>query len=365
MSHFKERTEKICLNCNTALEGRFCHVCGQENIPPKESTWHLITHFFNDITHFDGKFFSTLKLLISRPGFLSAEYARGRRAGYLDPIRMYIFTSAFFFLIFFAYIQPKQILNIKSDSAASVIQQLQEARAEIGIGLASTNDSTAIAGLQDSLRHVTNDIDLMEKDSGNIDKLTTYRYRKITSNMSRFDKISTYDSVQQTLSPEQRDGYLSKKMNHLSIKLADTYRKEGTGIANTIFEKFFHHLPQLLFVSLPLFALLLKLLYTRRKDYYYVNHIIFTLHFYIFTFITFLVLFVVSKLYYWLHWNWLGIIGSILWISIFFYLFQAMQNFYRQGITKTFFKFLLLNFLFMLVLMFLFFIFFFYTLFEV
>ena len=99
MSHSAERSEKDCLNCGTIVHGRFCHVCGQENLHPKESFWYILTHVFNDITHFDGKFFSTLKFLIFKPGLLSKEYMTGRRASYLNPIRMYVFTSAFFFLM--------------------------------------------------------------------------------------------------------------------------------------------------------------------------------------------------------------------------------------------------------------------------
>ena len=101
MSHAPERLEKNCLNCGATVMGRYCHVCGQENVKPKESFWHLVTHFFNDVTHFDGKFFTTLKDLLLKPGFLSKEYMIGRRNSYLNPVRMYVFTSAIFFLLFF------------------------------------------------------------------------------------------------------------------------------------------------------------------------------------------------------------------------------------------------------------------------
>jgi len=104
VSHSAERKEKDCLNCGTIVHGRYCHICGQENRDPKESFWHILTHFFSDITHFDGKFFTTVKDLAFKPGFLSKEYIKGRRASYLDPIRMYVFTSAIFFLVFFAFI---------------------------------------------------------------------------------------------------------------------------------------------------------------------------------------------------------------------------------------------------------------------
>ena len=37
MSHLPERKEKDCLNCGTTVFGKYCHVCGQENLEPKES----------------------------------------------------------------------------------------------------------------------------------------------------------------------------------------------------------------------------------------------------------------------------------------------------------------------------------------
>ena len=100
MSHIPQRKEKDCLNCGAIVQGRFCHVCGQENVVPKESFWHMVIHFFYDITHFDSKFFETLKDLVTKPGFLSKEYMKGRRASYLHPVKMYVFTSAVFFLRF-------------------------------------------------------------------------------------------------------------------------------------------------------------------------------------------------------------------------------------------------------------------------
>lgn len=100
MSYYKEQTKKKCLNCTAEVEGRFCSICEQENTEVKETFWCIIRHFFEDIAHYDGKFLSTLKLLLTKLGFLPSEYLRGGRASYLQPIRLYIFTSAFFFLIF-------------------------------------------------------------------------------------------------------------------------------------------------------------------------------------------------------------------------------------------------------------------------
>lgn len=93
----------------------------------------------------------------------------------------------------------------------------------------------------------------------------------------------------------------------------------------------------MLFITLPLIALLLKLLYIRRKQFYYVSHIIFTIHFYCFVFLLLLVSFAISEFG---HWG--ELVGNLLIASGFVYLFIAMLRFYGQGGGKTFLKFLLL-----------------------
>jgi hypothetical protein len=122
VSHLKERKERNCLT--SPLYGRYCHVCGQENLVPRETVWHLVEHFFSDITHFDGKFFSTVKYLLKRPGFLSTEYMIGRRASYLNPIRMYVFTSALFFIILFSIQPPGGLVKVTETPGAADNEKL-------------------------------------------------------------------------------------------------------------------------------------------------------------------------------------------------------------------------------------------------
>src|SRR5688572_28213014 len=110
MSHPNERKEKNCLNCGAETAGLYCQRCGQKNLTPEESVFDLVGHFFHNITHYDGKILSTLKNLLTRPGFLSKEYLVGRRAAYLHPIHMYVVTSTFFFFIFFS------VFHINDDS---------------------------------------------------------------------------------------------------------------------------------------------------------------------------------------------------------------------------------------------------------
>jgi len=107
-------------------------------------------------------------------------------------------------------------------------------------------------------------------------------------------------------------------------------------------EKYMHTLPQALFVSLPVFALLLLLLYARR-DFYYADHAIFSIHVYCASLIVLLVYFSVDKLQIAADWQWLSVVKFIIVLGILFYLYKAMRKFYKQNRVKTIFKFILLN----------------------
>ncbi|MEO6730675.1 MAG: DUF3667 domain-containing protein [Ferruginibacter sp.] len=339
MSHLKQRAEKICLNCNAQLEGPYCHICGQENIEPKESVWYLITHFFNDITHFDGKFFSTLGLLIKKPGFLSREYRLGRRAGYLNPIRMYIFTSALFFLIFFSFVD----LSEKNINAGVVV--------EVG---GKTPDEIRLLS-PDSLKAFTSRVNggkpVAHAELGNFfDSIKSKEGFHLTS--SRYRSKQQYDSVLKA--GVKKHNWLERKIIYKEIEANQKYQNNSNLFLSSFLSAFIHSFPKMLFISLPIFALFLQLLYKRQKDQYYVSHGIFSIHLYIFIFIIMLLMFGLSELRKITHWEWLGYLRGMLGISIFFYCFQAMRNFYQQGWGKTFVKFLLLTILsgFMIALLF-------------
>ena len=351
LSHSKERKEKVCLNCKAALYGRYCHVCGQENIEPKQPAWHLVTHFFSDITHFDGKFFTTLKDLVIKPGFLSREYMAGRRASYLNPVRMYVFTSAFFFVIFFTIVNPKKFRfneGVKSirDSTLKTEKGLEAELADAGNREDSEKIQDAMARLKRIPVMITPDSS-DRKDSGI--RATLYSEKGFD-----YKTVEEYDSVQMKLKPDLRDGWFKRIVSHRAINLVNKYHEDAGGFFKEMITNFLHTLPQVLFISLPIFALLLKLLYVRHKKYYYVDHGIFAIHLYIYSFIALLIVFLLEDLKTVQGLEWVSILEAILFIFSLYYYYKAMRKFYLQGRGKTVFKYLLLLFLSVVMMVFLF-----------
>jgi hypothetical protein len=348
LSHSKERAEKICLNCGAELNGRFCHLCGQENIEPKESFWHLVTHFFYDITHFDGKFFETVKILLFRPGFLTKQYMAGKRVSYLNPIRMYVFTSAFFFLIFFSFMKPEDTLKMsetKPKKTPVLTEILEGAKEDASKELASIKDSAEKADKEKEIAAIEHDLKRLATDSTIVaDSLESFAYifknKKKNPFEKRYESVEAYDSVQNTLQGDAKDSWLEQFFTRKKIMWDKKY---GEGhVMDALKEKFLHSIPQLLFVSLPFFALLLKLLYIRRKKYYYVDHGIFSIHLYCAIFIILLIIFGLNKLREATQWYWMTPIITVIVLSVYFYVYIAMKKFYEQGYLKTFLKYCIL-----------------------
>jgi len=88
-----------CLNCGTALSGRFCSACGQRHDAHAPTVAHFLHETAETLTHADSRLWRTLWYLLSRPGYLTQEYFAGRRASYLPPIRLYIVISVTCFLL--------------------------------------------------------------------------------------------------------------------------------------------------------------------------------------------------------------------------------------------------------------------------
>lgn len=343
MSHLRQRKEKNCLNCGTEVIGRFCHNCGQENVEPKESIWHLISHFFQDITHFDGKFFTSLKDLVFKPGFLSREYMIGKRASYLNPIRMYLFTSAIFFLIFFSlYKVDQKDFKINKTFWGRTEKQINEM------------DS---AKLSEFTKKINNGKPLSRAEV--LARVDTSSFSFAPGN---YHSKREYDSLLKA--GIKKHNWFERQLVYKNIEIKEKYGSQPGVMVAALINTFMHSLPQMLFVLLPLFALILKLIYIRRKQFYYVDHVIFTIHLYVFIFLVMLITFGLGKLRGILHWEWLKFITAIFILSIFFYFYKALRNFYKQRRAKTILKYFILLFLFLITTVFLFIIFFFFSIFA-
>ncbi|MBC7412702.1 MAG: DUF3667 domain-containing protein, partial [Bacteroidia bacterium] len=238
--------------------------------------------------------------LLFKPGFLTKEFLGGRRQRYLEPIRMYVFLS---FLCFF-------IIGIVHKIGTSNEKH------------SSKLTTHAPVNSSDDLKYKVKWVNL------NLSPINPY----IKDNAT----IAGYDSLQSALPSNEKDGIIELQISRMMINYNLARRTQGDDKANeNIYKNTLSTIPKVFFILLPLFGLLLKIVFVRR-NIYFINHAIFTIHFHCFLFLLFCILYPISTFS-----PWVSVLQLLLPLV---YLYVAMLNVYKQTKIKTFFKFSFLTF---------------------
>ncbi len=87
-----------CEDCGAELHGRYCSNCGQVAVDYHRSFRHVVADVAESFLNWDSKFTKTLLLLVIYPGWLTNQFVAGRRTRYLHPLRLYLLVSIVFFL---------------------------------------------------------------------------------------------------------------------------------------------------------------------------------------------------------------------------------------------------------------------------
>ena len=89
----------LCPNCGTELVGFYCHVCGQSTHDQHRSIWHLMWEGIEGFTHLDGRLGQTLPPLFFNPGKLARDHLEGRRARHVPPFRLFLISLLIFMFV--------------------------------------------------------------------------------------------------------------------------------------------------------------------------------------------------------------------------------------------------------------------------
>jgi hypothetical protein len=89
-----------CANCGAAVSAHFCATCGQETRLHMPSAGEFAHEFVGHYIALEGKLWKSLLLLACRPGRLTFDYLAGRRARYVQPLRLYLTFSVLFLALF-------------------------------------------------------------------------------------------------------------------------------------------------------------------------------------------------------------------------------------------------------------------------
>lgn len=118
---------KYCLNCQTEVHGKYCHVCGQKVTDSSLTVKEFILEYLNIAFIWDTNFLKTIWQVIRRPGHVTNEYVSGKFVSYTHPLKLNMFLLFVFITIFLLFHKDlgDSIQNITRDEANYALLQIK------------------------------------------------------------------------------------------------------------------------------------------------------------------------------------------------------------------------------------------------
>ena len=334
MAHATVHKQSACTNCQYAFvpeePDEFCPRCGQQNHPVIIGFGHMVEEFLEGVFHFDGKVFRTAGLLLFKPGELTRRYLAGQRMPYVPPLRLYVFLSFVYFLLLSAD-TAHSVSSVKFGKGNNI-------NINIGGAEAGEDEEAPMSKAQaDSVRAILEKV-----------KPDTVRFLKFNKKALLEMSVADIERLPAKITDAQVDSILaSQKVPNTFLRRLLIKRMVRWHAASTeeIVHQLLRGLSILLFLLMPLAALLLKLAYFRQHRYY-ISHLIFAVHLQCFVLVLLVLLLVLGWLHVW------GIVKAAVLLYGVAYLVLALKRVYAQGWLKTLAKSVVLAFSYSMVLVF-------------
>ena len=133
-----------CLNCGESFgelgehRRRFCPECGQEATVRAPTMGEFAQQFGGAYLAAEGALWRSLKLLLLKPGALTAQYLAGRRKHYVLPLRLYLTISLLVLLL--VRVVGSGPVQIKAGDPAKIAKENRNIVIDVGGGRAGIRD---------------------------------------------------------------------------------------------------------------------------------------------------------------------------------------------------------------------------------
>ncbi|MYG80773.1 MAG: DUF3667 domain-containing protein [Gemmatimonadetes bacterium] len=283
----------VCPNCGGGRSGRFCSVCGQNDRNYVRGLLPVMWEFGRESFEVDSRLFQTLKLLLFRPGRLSMEFCRNRRARFMTPVRMYLFASFVFFLVLVTV--PDWSLQTGADVDLQFGEDPEEVDEELGAELAERVGNVVTEAEIDALKAVVRPEqsqrvdDLLGRPASDWSRGMGFMLARLAPRGDApFDAVAptmrdslgvAVDSVPGSAGPA-----VDAEPPHFIVRIFFSAMVDFFHDPTRFLQQFIGNLPITMFFLLPFLAAALAICYARKRRFF-VEHLVFAMHVQTFSFI--------------------------------------------------------------------------------
>ena len=303
-----------CLNCGQALDGEnFCPNCGQLNNIAKPTFGQLISDALANLFAWDSKFYLSIWPLMTKPGKLSLDIVNGKKSSYLPPIRLFVLMVVI-----------SLVLNSISNRVSRSWDDISHLR---------TSEKTMSETIE------KNDDDSTQVDNSDINTSITFKEGESGTKLKTMYEFAKNNPDVKVADALVKMGIQDNFWNHFEYTNVLKFTLMKPSEYRSFLES---NLLIILLLFIPVLALLLKILYFYKSDYFYVDHFVFSLHLQTALFV-FISLNTITEFFV----DDIGLVLIFLGFPV--YLFLSLRNFYKQRWYFTLANFMVINITFMIV----------------
>ncbi len=392
-----------CGNCGLPLLGQYCYACGQPITGMVRHFTTIMGDFADTVFNWDARLPRTLWPLLVRPGFLTREYFAGRRVRYVSPVRLFVTLAIVTFFVaqlMISFGDGFDGADAVTDASFSQVQTVEEVVRQRDEALAELADARRQdaggslgldAGLGIAEQAIRNSaqarIRVLERQAAARAAASTpaasgsapdAKPTDVTGDSADDDAPTTAADPPDAMAGDDPDPLSfngtpwDPKTNPITVSwwpdFANRWLNAQIGRGKKNLERmrndqeafknaYLGAMPATLFFLLPLFALMLKVIYFFKRRLY-MEHLLVALHSHAFLCLALLLVFVTMALQRWLAPDPGALRSLFMWIEIALwtwmplYLLLMQKRAYGQGWTMTFLKYSVLGFCYVLLLSF-------------
>jgi hypothetical protein len=327
-----------CENCGATMAGPFCAQCGQAAVDYRRSFRHIIVDVLDSFLNWDSKFFATIGWLIARPWHLTNQFLAGRRVRYVHPLRLYLLVSILFFFVvnYWAKSIHADPSKLSSEDRADIAAELNDPDIPPAV-------KARIRGALDAKGRTQPEAQTSPSPQAAVTpqpSVIASPPPPVTSPSppGDFGPMVQFDKPPSTAFERWLEQRAKEKMGEHGSKMA------------LFIATLFSNLPYMMLCCIPLFALVLKLLYVRKRVFY-IDHLVYALHIHSFAYLAIMLIVLITLgLNRSIPGAFAGWIIAALWITFATQIFLSIRRVYRQSWFFTVFKFFLGGFVYLIVL---------------
>ncbi|HSS08111.1 MAG TPA: DUF3667 domain-containing protein [Rhodanobacteraceae bacterium] len=353
-----------CANCGAPMHGPYCYACGQPEKGLIRQLASVMSDVLDTVFNIDSRVFRSMFPLYLRPGYLTLEYFAGRRVRYVTPFRL------FFFLCLIAFFAIQIALNLGDPNFKWHINDdgdIASAQSEADVQQRTAKALSGINAAKSAPHMPAATIETLEKSAAKIQKEADDRVAYLkTRDAARasgkkappdpkdegddgeisFDG-TPWDPASHPVNVAWLPEFANARINEMAARAKDNIVAAKRDPRRLI-EAVFSRLPWTLGLLMPLFAVLLKIVYIFKRRLY-MEHLMVALHSHAFIFMSLLLLAIVTLLRNWsvasapgVEWVF-KLMRDAIWIWLPVYLFLMQKRVYRQGWIMTSIKFTIIG----------------------